>query len=326
MPKPTSRACAPRCRRGQLVEVRSRGEILATLDREGKLEGLPFMREMDQYCGGRFRVLRRVRRVYLDVRYYSARISDTVLLEDVRCDGTAHGGCQMGCLALWKEAWLRPAGEIDQAAASAESGPALPLIEPPSCDESMLSCQAVALAGATQRVPWWDLRQYVGDLFSGERSLPELARMLLRTVCNRSRWSLGLPPLGTLAGTQVQTPTASLGLQPGELVEVRSREEIQGTLDASGRNRGLGFAPDMLRFCGRTYRVARRVERTVLEWSGELRQLRDTVALEGVTCSGIDQHCCPRSCYHLWREIWLRRVVQPAPAGARPALADESSL
>ena len=43
-------------RAGDLVEVRSLKEILATLDSAGTLEGMPFMQEMVRYCGKRFRV------------------------------------------------------------------------------------------------------------------------------------------------------------------------------------------------------------------------------------------------------------------------------
>ena len=41
---------------GEVVEVRSRDEILATLDQRGEFEALPFMPEMLQFCGRRFRV------------------------------------------------------------------------------------------------------------------------------------------------------------------------------------------------------------------------------------------------------------------------------
>ena len=46
-------------RAGDLVEVRSREEILATLDRYARLDALPFMPEMFQYCGQRYRVFKR---------------------------------------------------------------------------------------------------------------------------------------------------------------------------------------------------------------------------------------------------------------------------
>ena len=44
---------------GDWVEVRSKEEILATLDANGRLDNLPFMPEMFEYCGRRFRVWKR---------------------------------------------------------------------------------------------------------------------------------------------------------------------------------------------------------------------------------------------------------------------------
>jgi hypothetical protein len=44
----------------------------------------------------------------------------------------------------------------------------------------------------------------------------------------------------------------------------------------------------------------------MLEGSGELRKLQNTVLLEGVMCDGI--FGCDRSCFQFWREAWLRRV------------------
>ena len=44
---------------GELVEVKSVDEILATLDERGSLKALPFMPEMLKYSGKRFRVSRR---------------------------------------------------------------------------------------------------------------------------------------------------------------------------------------------------------------------------------------------------------------------------
>jgi hypothetical protein len=43
-------------RRGDLVEIKSPAEILATLDAKGLCDGLPFMPEMAQFCGKRFTV------------------------------------------------------------------------------------------------------------------------------------------------------------------------------------------------------------------------------------------------------------------------------
>jgi Protein of unknown function (DUF4038)/Putative collagen-binding domain of a collagenase len=43
-------------RTGDLVEVLSKEDILATLDQHGRVDGMPFMPEMLEYCGKKFRV------------------------------------------------------------------------------------------------------------------------------------------------------------------------------------------------------------------------------------------------------------------------------
>jgi CelD/BcsL family acetyltransferase involved in cellulose biosynthesis len=307
-------------RRGQIVEVRRPSEIFATLDSEGRLEGLPFQPEMLAHCGRSFRVCRRAETVFLDHHYYVAKLDHTVLLENVRCDGRAHHGCQMGCMLFWKEAWLKP---LDDPSPTDPSGdgqspssaqPRLPVLQ-----GDRFCCQATELVRATRRLPWWDVRQDVDDLTSGEWTFREKAFMGGVLVYNRIRRICGLPPCGQVCGSQQQTPRQSLNLQPGTLVEVKSREEIEATLDAHGKNRGLGFGGSMLDFCGRRYRVASRVDRLILEWSGRMRKLADTVVLENVLCDGLDKRGCPRGCYHLWREIWLKRLPEPACPTAAPA-------
>ena len=98
-------------RAGDVVEVRSKSEILATLDANGSKEALPFMPEMLQHCGKKFRVYKRADKACDTVAKTGARrMENSVHLENVRCDGLAHGGCQAGCLIYWKEAWLKRLG------------------------------------------------------------------------------------------------------------------------------------------------------------------------------------------------------------------------
>ena len=47
---------------------------------------------------------------------------ERVHLEELRCDGSAHGGCQAGCLLYWKEPWLVRL-EPQEGAAAAEVEP-----------------------------------------------------------------------------------------------------------------------------------------------------------------------------------------------------------
>jgi hypothetical protein len=103
----------------------------------------------------------------------------------------------------------------------------------------------------------------------------------------------------------------SLALKPGEWVEVRSAKEIFATLDQHGKLKGLTFTPEMMKFCGRRFRVYKRLENIILEATGELRRIRNpTVLLEGVFCGGEMHGKCDRSCFCFWREAWLRRVAE----------------
>jgi len=90
--------------------------------------------------------------------------------------------------------------------------------------------------------------------------------------------------LGAYAGgSNKTTPVESLNLQPGELVEVRPIENIVETLNEAAHNRGLWFSPDMRLLCGKRQQVARRIDKLIVDGTGEMRQLRNTGYLEGST-------------------------------------------
>ncbi|HEY4760023.1 MAG TPA: hypothetical protein VIH42_05525 [Thermoguttaceae bacterium] len=298
-------------KRGDWVQVRSLEEIQAALDAEGKNEGIPFMPEMIKYCGRKFRVARRADHIFLDRLCYVARLKNTVFLGDLRCDGKAHGGCQMGCQLFWKEAWLKPA---DPPTAQELVPPKVDLVslELPTTTPERFTCQATELVRATTRLPWWDVRQYISDLRLGETTFKELFVEFVKRgkdkflrIIKKKQYSV----VGNLKNQP--TPTENLNLREGDWVEVRSLEEILATLDAKGRNRGLGFGSDQAAFCGKRYRVAGRVEKIILEWSGEMKTVANTVKLDELTCHGRMCRSCPRNCLHLWREIWLKRVPGP---------------
>jgi hypothetical protein len=70
----------------------------------------------------------------------------------------------------------------------------------------------------------------------------------------------------------------------------------------------MQFAPEMLEHCGKKYQVLHRVEKIILERSGMMQQLKDTVILKEVGCNGACRKGCPRDTYPFWREAWLTRV------------------
>ena len=88
-------------------------------------------------------------------------------------------------------------------------------------------------------------------------------------------------------GDHGRTPTELLDLRPGELVRIKSREEIMATLDGGLFNRGMGFDSEMSRFCGRTARVKARATRVVDEQSGRLLTMKNPcIILEDIVCEG----------------------------------------
>jgi len=117
-----------------------------------------------------------------------------------------------------------------------------------------------------------------------------------------------------------KTPTEALGLQSGDIVDVKSKEEILQTLNSQQKNRGLWFDVEMLPFCDSKHvRVLQRVEKIVDEKTGRMIRLPGScLILDGVTCGGKRSACrmfCSRAIYPYWREIWLRRSVEGRPTG-----------
>jgi hypothetical protein len=293
-------------RPGQTVWVRGLKDILGTLDSDGKLDGLPFMPEMLPYCGRSFRVSCRPNRTCVEGAGI-CEFDDVVFLDGLRCDGSAHDGCQRRCLLFWREAWLS-----DEPTAAAAHNPA-------DAAEAVLKtrqgeryfCQSTELAGAStacleeKRSFGERLGDDLRDLHSGNISSVAFSRHILETVSNRVKDIAGAESDHAIVGTRQKTERLSLDLKPGEWVEVKSRKEIEATLDVAGKNKGLLFAPPMLPYCGKRYRVANRMQKMILEESGKMIQLKDTVVLDGVTCEAWG---CQRSNLQFWREIWLKRV------------------
>lgn len=301
---------------GQTVWVRDLAAILQTLDAEGKLDGLPFMPEMTRFCGQSFQVTCLPQKTCVEGVGFRG-LTNIVFLDSLRCNGDAHDGCQRECLLFWNEAWL------------SDKPPAQPAANPAAVSQlktrqgERYFCQSTELAGATseyheERVGLGKkLRQHFRQLQRGEMRLTEFILILLKAVGNRLKPLFGIDTSNTVVGQLHKTESFSLDLQPGDWVEVKSRKEIEQTLDVSGKNKGLLFDPPMLAYCGQRFRVASRLQKIILEETGKMIQLKNTVVLENVTCQAWG---CPRANLHFWREIWLRRLTpRPQITGAAGA-------
>ncbi|MFO0687449.1 MAG: hypothetical protein U0900_01955 [Myxococcota bacterium] len=335
-------------RRGELVRVRSREEILATLDERGRVDGMPFMPEMLRHCGQTFRVEARAHKTCDTINKTGGRrMNDAVHLEGLRCDGSAHGGCQAGCLFFFKNVWLERVDESSRTAAPAPR-PAAPSA-PARCSEATLvaetrvggspgspdgpdtifSCQITELFRATTPLPFWDVRQYVEDVTSGNVGFFDmLNRLFFRFTANVTQhlpgyrlWLglydgvqslIGRPRFPVIQGMLKKTPSESLGLAPGDRVRVKPLEAIVKTLDVRNRNRGMAFDKEQSIFCEQEHVVHARVEQIIDEPTGKMMKLpNDCLILKDVACRSCYSEKrigCPRAIYSYWRECWLERT------------------
>jgi hypothetical protein len=360
---------------GDWVEVRSKEEILRTLDGKGHLEGMPFMPEMFQFCGKRYPVYKRAHKTCdytTRYPYRTRRLEGAVHLE-TRCDGEAHDGCQAGCLLIWKEAWLKrvdgplqtaPASQLVVLPGGEGNGREENKQSSAGCSESALwnhtkvsdpkggaptyICQATYVPFATTYLGWWDVRQYIEDWTSGNASLRRVLTSFLYSVYyNLSQAGIGLGPVMRWIYNKLcplwsrskwprtpgfipdgsPTPAMKLNLQPGELVRVKSHEEILKTVTFSNINRGMCWDAELVPYCGGTYRVLKRVNRLIDEKTSKMVEMKTAcIILDSVVCQARYSDCrmlCPKAMYPYWREIWLERVN---PEGEGVSAAEEANL
>ena len=205
---------SPQIHADEWVQVKSKEEILATLDANGRLDELPFMPEMLNFCGARIKVGKRAHKTCdPSLGIGGRKMANTVHLSNIRCNGAAHDGCEAGCLIFWKEAWLKPIN-IGAAGVDASEVPLVPGVQSEKgdthpaldrvggntgCSEDVLHssirvpmqpgetdqlyvCQNTQIKFATQPLPWWDVRQYIEDYTSGNVRLTDLVVGLLYSV------------------------------------------------------------------------------------------------------------------------------------------------
>lgn len=251
----TRRAClldaehkCPSLKEGDVVRVRSREQILQTLDNRMKLGGCYFMDGMWQFCGREFVVEKRVDCFFDELSHKVYKPHDLVLLRDARCDGRVPcyaRTCQRSCLCFWKEAWLEKSARIPE--------------------ESPIH----------RKEPGQSIHNVQGDSNSDDTD----------------------------------------EFREGDLVRVRSRKEIEESLDDEDSLDGCLFMEQMWECCGHEYRIAHRVQHFFDEHAYLMSQCRDVYILDGVNCSGkladLSQPC-DRSCCILWKGRWLEKTPKPS--------------
>lgn len=176
--------------------------------------------------------------------------------------------------------------------------------------ESHVKCQILGLQPMAQgnaEVGPQSLRRRL-KLVIRRRLTPKMERTIKKHTNNLVVWfsrltgrEERLPPPKTVAITT--------GLKAGDLVRVRSKEEIQATLNYWRQLKGCTFMAEMGPYCGTTQRVLKPMERFVDERDLRAKKCTGIILLEGAMCQGTAQFGrCDRSCFFFWREEWLEKI------------------
>jgi hypothetical protein len=316
-------------RGGERVRLRPWDQIQASLDTDGCTDKLPFMAEMLALHGRTMTVESRADKTCdtINLQGCTREMDDTVHLANMRCDGSAHGGCQAHCLFYFREQWLERVPDDKSALLGAVGEPppedlaeTLDRFANPS--PNYYRCQATQALEASR--PLRGIGHYWDTLRTRNVPISRVMQWLFWAIVNlyqkfsrhfvpralRYQQGATLPYLWGPVTDENWPQEPPLNLQPGELVEVRSQEEIRATLDRFQRNRGLWFDQEMATHCGKRGRILHRVERLIDEKTGKmLRVKKDLYIVSGlVGCEGVFHKLCTRAVMGMFRDVWLRRV------------------
>lgn len=107
-PQPIANIQTELLKAGDLVRVKYKEEIEATLNHLGQSRGCTFIADiMTPYCGTVHRVLKSMERFVDERDLRVKKCKGLILLEGVMCKGTTEfGRCDRSCFLFWREEWL----------------------------------------------------------------------------------------------------------------------------------------------------------------------------------------------------------------------------
>ena len=136
-----------------------------------------------------------------------------------------------------------------------------------------------------------------------------------RFVKRRMRYLMNMMAKPEESAAQPATRTAVSGaaekLNAGDLVRIKSREEIKATLDSWNQLKKCSFMEEMAPYCNTHQRILKPVNKFLDERDYLIKKCRDLFILEDVRCEGTnDFGACDRACYFFWRNEWLEKIPE----------------
>ena len=151
----------------------------------------------------------------------------------------------------------------------------------------------------------------ISEPLSFSSKLWQARNRMKRIIKRRKNYALNY--LQSISASSINVPIENskeaVGVQPGDLVRVRSKKEIYDTLDQWNRCRGCDIMEEMEPYFGTEQKVFKRVEKFLDERDYKIKKCSGIVILDGVLCEGTNDYGpCDRSCFYFWREEWLEKI------------------
>ena len=93
---------------GEIIRIQLKEEIHATLDAWKRYRGCSFMDEMWQFCGGSYKIYKKVNHILDERKQRFIKLKDVYIPEGLICEGNwPFKDCDRSCFFFWKSGWLQ---------------------------------------------------------------------------------------------------------------------------------------------------------------------------------------------------------------------------
>lgn len=291
---------------GDRVYVKSKDKILKLLSPDHKKDGCLFMDQMFSFCGQSYQVKKVVYHFFDEHRYKLYKtLMPLYILDDLRCNNVGESSqpkCNRSCYFLWHEGWIEDV-------ASANPHETKKKLPNKPCDmakekiqpiKGIPFCQLTNIHDLAQKNSWFNdiLQMCTKILRTGKRTL----KFALNRVYRKLR---------PHTVTESQKEHISEYIQEGDIVRVKSRDEISRLLDDRDKYKRLLFIDEMYEFCDKEYKVLKLIDVFYDETQNKMCRSKNVVILENVTCSGrqrLYRMKCDRNCFFFWHTAWLKKI------------------
>ncbi|HHT9160200.1 MAG: hypothetical protein A2W77_03960 [Nitrospinae bacterium RIFCSPLOWO2_12_39_16] len=147
---------------------------------------------------------------------------------------------------------------------------------------------------------------WINNVFQSRVRILRSTKRNIKYLINKTI-SLFVPKINRSSVTDIKQHN----ILPGELVKIRSKEEIRDMLDNWEKYKGCLFIDEMYEYCGKTYKVLKEEQHFFDEVKQKMCKCKNIVILEGVLCSGRQRlfvESCDRACFFFWHKEWLKKI------------------